>query len=298
MPRIAATVFGHWRSNSAWVSAPRQSVAAPPTPLVQLSTVSGRPSKVLKKLSRFMPATRSVAAHVGCRGGPRVGRLEVDVAAQRVDRPHAVGVAARRVAGPRVGQDADDAGGGVTAAQRVARRQRLAAAPKRIGSGFWACERVVEDDPVAGCWPPGARAPRAPGATTLVGCCEAAARTTARTWPKRPSWKCSVTYIVCGRRTSMPSYRSRNVGRGDREASRRSAATVPGAAVDDRCRREICVWSWFSPAVPVTRTTSPRLTRVRVAALEDEDAVRRGGVAVAVGVLDEEPAQRRATAPS
>jgi hypothetical protein len=32
------------------------------------------------------------------------------------------------------------------------------------------------------------------------------------TWPKRPSWKCSVTYTVWWRRTSIPSYGSRSPG--------------------------------------------------------------------------------------
>jgi hypothetical protein len=38
---IAATIFADWRSNSVSLSAPRQSVVAPPTPFVQ-------PLKVLK----------------------------------------------------------------------------------------------------------------------------------------------------------------------------------------------------------------------------------------------------------
>src|SRR5688572_9873214 len=50
---IASTVLGHWRSNSTWLLAPRQSAGAPPTPKVQ-------PLNVLKRLSRFMPLTRSV----------------------------------------------------------------------------------------------------------------------------------------------------------------------------------------------------------------------------------------------
>src|SRR5918993_285435 len=49
---IAATVFGHCRSNSAALLAPRQSADAPPTPNVQ-------PLNVLKKLRRFIAATLS-----------------------------------------------------------------------------------------------------------------------------------------------------------------------------------------------------------------------------------------------
>jgi len=44
----------------------------------------------------------------------------------------------------------------------------------------------------------------APGSTTLVGCWSRPPEETT-TWPNRPSWKCSVTYIVCGSVTSMPS---------------------------------------------------------------------------------------------
>ncbi len=58
----------------------------------------------------------------------------------------------------------------------------------------------------------------------------------------------------------MPSYRSRKSG----EAT--GNVTSVGVTVSP-CRSStmvptllICDWPWFSPAVPVTRTTSPRLT--------------------------------------
>src|SRR3954467_2406203 len=60
--RIAATVFGHCRSNSAFEPGPGQSVEAPPTPFVQ-------PANVLKKLRRFMPTTRTEPPTAGADAG-------------------------------------------------------------------------------------------------------------------------------------------------------------------------------------------------------------------------------------
>ena len=61
---IAATVFGHWRANSLASSAPRQSVAPPPTPPAHAFT-----PKVLKKLSRFIPTTVSEPPTEGVTAG-------------------------------------------------------------------------------------------------------------------------------------------------------------------------------------------------------------------------------------
>ena len=61
---MAATVFGHCRSNSAWVSAPRQSVAPPPTPSVpqvrQLRLFGDLPPESWNRLgTKLIPKLRS-----------------------------------------------------------------------------------------------------------------------------------------------------------------------------------------------------------------------------------------------
>ena len=66
VPDTAATVLRHWRSNSAAVLAPRQSIGAPETPERQLMPAT---SRVLKKLSRFIPATRVVPPTAGAVAG-------------------------------------------------------------------------------------------------------------------------------------------------------------------------------------------------------------------------------------
>ncbi len=83
------------------------------------------------------------------------------------------------------------------------------------------------------------------------------------TWPNRPSWKCSVTVRVWCIRTSIPSYGSRSV------ALARGSVTSMGATVPvwphsstPPVAGVICVWPWFSLAVPDTCTTSPSLTRL------------------------------------
>src|SRR4051794_14931236 len=58
-PVIAATVFGHCRSNSVWLSAPRQSITAPVVPPLQAEP------NVLKKLSRFSAATFALPPTAG-----------------------------------------------------------------------------------------------------------------------------------------------------------------------------------------------------------------------------------------
>src|SRR5262245_58916903 len=62
--RMAATVFGHWRANSAALSAPRQSAGAPPTPKRHALFPN-----VLKKFRRFMLATRRLPARAGAAAG-------------------------------------------------------------------------------------------------------------------------------------------------------------------------------------------------------------------------------------
>ncbi len=69
--RNAATVFAHWRSNSAWQFAPRQSASEPPGEAPRRRRVP-RPSNVLKKLSRFIAATFTVPPTSGAEHGPGV----------------------------------------------------------------------------------------------------------------------------------------------------------------------------------------------------------------------------------
>src|SRR3954447_12232908 len=59
-PVIAAIVFGHCRSNSAWLSAPRQSITAPVVPPRQAPTPN-----VLKKLRRFIAETCTLPPTAG-----------------------------------------------------------------------------------------------------------------------------------------------------------------------------------------------------------------------------------------
>ena len=81
------------------------------------------------------------AAHNRRSGSARVSRLEIDIAVQRVDRAHPVGVAAGAVACPGVVQHAHDARGGVAAAQRVAGRKRQTTAAEQDRVGVLDCER-------------------------------------------------------------------------------------------------------------------------------------------------------------
>src|SRR3954462_5459819 len=59
-PVIAATVFGHCRSNSTWLSAPRHSITAPPTPPLHAVVPN-----VLKKFRRFIAPTRALPPTTG-----------------------------------------------------------------------------------------------------------------------------------------------------------------------------------------------------------------------------------------
>ena len=128
--------------------------------------------------------------------------------------------------------------------------------PNRIGSGFWLCSASSTISRLrlfAAC----IAIAGAPGATTEVGCTSRSPNDIT-TWPKRPSWKCSVTYSVCGIRTSIPSKRSRYVADGTgRVTSVVATEPVPQTVT---CVAETCVWSWKSDALPLTVTRSPRPT--------------------------------------
>ena len=202
-PMIAATVFGHCRSNSAWLSAPRHSITAPPTPPLHAVVPN-----VLKKFRRFIAPT--------CAFPPTAG-----------------GVAGRGFAGWKFGEPPPSASIGrtrkalplaalpahvyvITPTIPVAvspprsvfdALSGLPPRPNTIGSTFWRLERVVDDDLVQVVLRLQRRDAGAPGATTFVGSFSTPPDDI-RICPKRSSWKCSVTYSVCGRRTSIPSYRS------------------------------------------------------------------------------------------
>ena len=72
-----------------------------------------------------------------------------------------------------------------------------------IGSGFWACDpssTMIRFRLLNAC----SAEASGPGGNTSVGW-NSRSPEESTTCPNRPNWKCSVTYIVCGSRTSMPS---------------------------------------------------------------------------------------------
>ena len=80
------------------------------------------------------------------------------------------------------------------------------------------------------------------------------------TWPKRPSWKCSVTDSSWGKVTDMPSYLSKAVGLAiGKVTSVGATVPVPHTTMLPGVT-DIWVWSWNSDTLPCTVTTSPRST--------------------------------------
>ena len=103
----------------------------------------------VEEVEQVHPDDRQRAPDGGRHRRPRVDRREArDAAAERTDRPQAIGVPARGVAGPGVGHDADHRSRRVASAQRVRRAERVAAAAEQDRVGILTLAGVVDDQPV------------------------------------------------------------------------------------------------------------------------------------------------------
>src|SRR6478736_292179 len=273
VPETAARVLRHWRSNSVAVLAPRQSMTAPVRPPRQLLPVV---SRVLKKLSRFIPTTRV--------SPPTAGGLD---GRGRGDGADAVGVGAGRVATPGVVEDTGQVGDGVATAQGVGRGQRRAASTEDDRVDVLGLGRVVEDDlaQVVGRLEGRGVGPRGDDVGRLLEAASLRERDLAEAAELEVLGDGHVLrerdeHALVALERRRAGHGEAHLGRGDRTG----AADRDGGGADLGLALVLAGAARHGDDVT-------ELDGIGVAALEDEDAVGRRGVAVALRVLEEEAAQ-------
>ena len=297
---MAATVFGHCRSNSSWVSAPRQSVLRPVD--AEVAVVDGAGTGRIGEAVEGVEVVEQVHAddaHVttdvlGVRG-PRVDGREVDAAAEGVQRPHPVGVGAGRGATPGVGHDADRVGRGVTTAQGVLGAERLAAPAEHDRVGVLRLRGVVDEDLVevvlrlhrdgrgTGLDDVGRLLQASPGGEQHL-----AEPAELEVLGDGQGLRHPHDHALVALERRGAGHRQGHVGRGDRA----------GAALDDvgGGHRDLGLALVLSD-VAGDRDDVTELDEVLVAAVEHEDRVGGGRVAVTGGVLQVEATQGGARDP-